>query len=392
MDLKQIQADKLYGTWINSLKPKTASTYRYGLIRFCEFTDKTPTTLIDEAKEDYINRVAPWEVRHVKAIDAFVASFNGDLANWTKLGMLKAIKHFYKFYKIPVFDLNKHNIPSMATEEYLDLPALKIEDIRKAVLGCGADDKLAKALILTFLSSGQGQAEIHKLHGKHLKNVVNGVAIVNMTRGKTKARYTFFIGQEALQAIKEYKPNLKDEELVFTQQSTGRTEKGLSDNYIDSMFARHADKLKLPRKYFAPHRFRHFFKTSLTGLVDATFIEYWMGHKLKGVESNYFIGTAIQERMLDAYIKNLDKLTVFTEKEVLQKQYDELKGKHDLYTQQLEKELQDTKATLNRVVQAIEVMNEMNENKIVSVGKLKLEPTDHLKHVKKVTVLEEKSS
>ena len=72
----------------------------------------------------------------------------------------------------------------MATETYLDLPAMTIEDIRKAVQITG-DNRMLKALILTFLSSGQEQAEIHKLKGKHIKNVVNDVAIVNMTRGKT---------------------------------------------------------------------------------------------------------------------------------------------------------------------------------------------------------------
>ncbi len=46
-----------------------------------------------------------------------------------------------------------------------------------------------KALILTFLSSGQGQAEILKLKGRHLKDIRNGVAVVNMTRGKTNTGF-----------------------------------------------------------------------------------------------------------------------------------------------------------------------------------------------------------
>ncbi len=29
-----VTTDKLYVSWINGLKPKTAATYRYGLIRF----------------------------------------------------------------------------------------------------------------------------------------------------------------------------------------------------------------------------------------------------------------------------------------------------------------------------------------------------------------------
>lgn len=171
--------------------------------KFCEFTKKKPSVLINEARQDYINRVAPWEVRHTKYIEDFVKSFDGEKAIWTYLSMIKAIKSFYKFNKIPMYEIN-HNITSNATDSYLETPILKIEDIRKAIQICG-NNKLFKALILTLLSSGQGQAEIQKLKGKHLKDVRNGVAIVNMTRSKTNTRYTFFIGTEALEAIKEYK-------------------------------------------------------------------------------------------------------------------------------------------------------------------------------------------
>jgi len=34
-----LNVDKAYVDWIKSLKHKTASAYRYGLIRFCEYTN-----------------------------------------------------------------------------------------------------------------------------------------------------------------------------------------------------------------------------------------------------------------------------------------------------------------------------------------------------------------
>ncbi len=97
--------DKLFVDWKKGLKPKTA-TYGGGVLKFCEYTDKTPSELITEAREDYVNRVAPWEIRHFKAIEDFVSSLDASLANWTKLGLIKGIKHFFKFYKIPVYELN----------------------------------------------------------------------------------------------------------------------------------------------------------------------------------------------------------------------------------------------------------------------------------------------
>lgn len=214
----------------------------------------------------------------------------------------------------------------MPSEEYLDTPLLKLTDIRRAVQNCGTN-KMLKAIILLLLSSGQAQAEILKLKGKHLKNIVSDVAIVSMTRGKTNKRYTFFIGKEAQDAIREYKSEIRDEDYVFTQIMS--PEKPLYNPLVGAMFSRHAEKLGMKRKYFAPHRFRHYFKTTLTNKVDFRFVEFWMGHKLSGVESSYFLGDGIVDEMLEAYIKIQTHLTVNTEPEILRQQYDELKGKRD---------------------------------------------------------------
>lgn len=322
---KELITDKVFESWIASMGPKSASRYRYGVIDYCKFTKKTCEELIKEAQEDYINRAAPWELRHIKRIDAFIQNFKNDpdMSNWTKLGYINAIRNFYRFNKIPVEGINKPSIPAMAREAYLDIPILKLDDIRKAVLSCGVDEQLTKALILTFLSSGQGQAEVQKLQGRHLKNIVNGVAVVNMTRGKTNRRYAFFIGQEALTAIHDYKPIINADDTVFTQKTSN---KPLNDTYIGTMFKRLADKLQWKRAYFQPHRFRHYFKSQLSGCMDNTFIEYLLGHKLPGAESHYFLGN--QDKMLEQYLKNQYLLTIFTDKETLQKQYDRLSEEH----------------------------------------------------------------
>jgi len=336
MDITQ---DMLFKQWQGNLKKNTGQSYKIGLMEFCDFTKKTPTQLINEAREDYVNRLAPWEVRHIKAIEGYIELLKSqDRANYTRLTRINGIKNFYTFNKIPVF-LNNTYIPNISQESYLDLPILKMEDIRKFILSCGTKSRL-KALILTFISSGQAQGEALKLKGRHLKNIVNGVVVVNLTRGKTSQRYTFFISGEALEAIKEYKPNLKDDDFIFTQDNS---EEPIYNQIVGGLFARHAESLGFNRGYFAPHRARHFFKTSLTGLVDSIFVEFWMGHKPKGTDSNYFIGASIQDRMLEAYIKNLDKLTVFTDKEVLQKQYDALKQKNDTETETIRKGYEELK-------------------------------------------------
>lgn len=330
--------DKLYETWLESQNTRTAATYRYGVIAYCEYTGKTCSQLIKEAKKDYIKKVAPWDLTHIKQLEGFIQKIKTDpeISNWGKLSFINAVRHFYRFHKIPVEGINKPHIPAMAIEKYLDLPVLTLEDIRKAVLSCGVDEKLTRALILTFLSSGQAQAEVRNLQGRHLRNIISGIAVVNMTRGKTNRRYTFFIGQEALTAIHEYKDKIEDNELVFTQKNSN---KPLNNTYIGTIFKRLAEKLNWERSYFQPHRFRHYFKSQLSGSMDNTFIEFLLGHKLPGVESHYFLGN--QEKMIEAYLKNQSLLTVFQEKEVLQKELDSLKQKDRIENELLKARLDE---------------------------------------------------
>lgn len=368
-----IENDALCNSWLNTMKKNTKKSYGYGLLEFCRFLNKSPLQLIEEAREDYLARVAPWEVRHVKEIEKFTEFLkNGPSSNMTKLTRINAVKNFYKFNKIPIL-VNNNYIANVTTDKYLDIPVLKMEDIRKFTNACGSKLKL-KALILTFISSGQAQGEVLKLKGKHLKNIVNGIAIVNLTRGKTNQRYTFFISGEALNAIKDYKKDIPDEEYIFTLD---KNKTPLSIESVDNMFARHAESLGYERSYFSPHRGRHFFKTSLTGLVDSIFVEFWLGHKPRGTDVNYFKGTSIQDRMLEAYIKNLDKLTVFTDAEVLQKEYDALKGKVDIEKVELKAKLEAQQVQMDAQQKDMEDFKKSIRDDILKATKLhKLAETD----------------
>lgn len=348
--------DECFKKWYEVLtaqKKSTAETYKYGVIQFAKQFNKSPQKLIEEARKDYENRVPPWEHKHIQKIEAFIhqMTINDQMASNTKINRLKAIKHFYSFYKIPVIGV-KHTFLSSPSETYQDIPLLKIEDIRKAIHATGTN-KMLRALILTLLSSGQGQAEIRALKGKHLKTIVQNTAIVNMTRGKTNTRYTFFIGKEALEAIKEYKNIIKDDEFIFTQKDKDIP---FSPQDFDGHLVRICEKIGLERGYFAPHRFRHFFKSTLSGNVDTTFIEYMMGHKLPGVESAYFKGT---EKILEQYLKNIHLLTVFEEKEVLQKELDDLKSKDRLEVETLKAQLDTTQKDMASMKRAVEFFNSL---------------------------------
>ncbi len=326
---KELGDDEYFIPWIEQGfdRDSTRKTYSYGLKLFCDFTGMKPAQLIAEAIEDDTNRVPRSGIRNNKHMKDFLFAIKnkdeyGGYADYTKSNWVKAVKHFYAHFDVPLTLSKKARIPQTPTLRYHQIQTLKIEDVRKAIIDTGTN-KLLKALILTAFSSGQGQAEIRGLKGFHLKNVIRRVAVVDvMPRQKvnmTNKPYFFFISPEALEAIKDYKPVIGDNDFVFTQKNSN---KPLTIQQIDTMFARHAKNMGFDRSYFAPHRNRHHFKTTLTGNMDEVYIEFVMGHKVP-----YFEGKKTE--MLDAYLKNIQLLTVFTPQEVLQKQYDELKVSSD---------------------------------------------------------------
>lgn len=64
--------------------------------------------------------------------------------------------------------------------------------------------------------------------------------------------------------------------------------------------------------------------------------------KSPGVESHYFSGN--QDKMIEAYLKNLHLLSVFTDQETLQKQYDDLKQKHVVGNEELKAKIAEMEA------------------------------------------------
>lgn len=384
-----ITKDSIFKLWHEALmihSRNTGKAYQNGLEHFCEFTKKTPSELIGEARDDYINKVPPWELHHIKDIEAFInymKSMNGEVSNNSKLLWLKAVKHFYIANKIPVMGV-KAQIAAVARDEYLDIPPLKLEDIRKAVEACGLD-KMRRALFLTSITSAQGSAEITKLKGKHLKHRVSGVAVINTTRDKdiSRHRYIFFIGAEALQAIAEYKPNLKDDEYVFTPVRGG--ERRLLPQEVVYHFRTIAEKCGFSGGYFNSHRGRHLFKTTMTGNMDSRFIEYIMGHTLPGVESSYFLGQ--EDKLLEAYLKNQHLLSIFTPQEILQREYDELKRKHEKQLSSETGKLQSNFSTLAQENESlhdqVRGLQDVVEKQNSEVGAYKNKLEEHYKDIEK---------
>lgn len=362
----EIKNDPHFKKWIKSLKPATANIYGGALFHFCEFTGFDPSELIKQAYEDYDKFLPPYRLRHIKYVDSFQIHLQDSIeyANLTKITHVNGVRRFYKFYKISTADVNGHNIPTIVTERYMELPVLKQVDVRSMV-NYFERNKLIRAVILTAFSTGQAQDDIYNLKGRHLKNVRDGVAIIKKIRGKTKGdQYVYFIPPEALAAIHEYKPHIKDDEFVFTIGNGNKMYPAYAGKYISRM----EKGLGWVQGYAQLHRVRQYWKTKLTGKMDRLFLEHIMGHKTQGVEGNYFVAEAVQDEILAAYLENLHLLTVFTDKETLQKENDTLKVKQS-------SEIDEIRKNYQMLQEQMTVMNEFFE-KFGSEGLKMIEGVD----------------
>ncbi len=321
-----LKKDPCYNKWIEAQRVSKNSiySYSYALQMFSEFTGLTPEQLVTEAREDAKQHLGTWEIRAIEHYEGFVTylkKLDGSLSDNYKHLLLQGVKNFYRFYKVPI--ISDFSISARITDRYRDIKNLKMEDIRKAVQMCGRN-KMIRAMIICLVASGQGQAELRALKGYHLKNVINNVVVVRMARHRSKKEYFFFLNQEAVDAVHEYKKDLKDGDYIFTQVGS---DKPLSVQEFDAFMRRHAERCGLDPSYIAPHRIRHFWKNALQGYITQDFIEFLMGHRLVGSQDNYFEGNANLNKMIAEYIKHQDKITITLSEEKLQKAYDDLKEK-----------------------------------------------------------------
>ncbi len=85
----ELEKDEIFNSWFNSFD-RINTQLSYSLRVFCEFTGAYPKDLVNEAREDYINRVPPWELHHVKRIDAVLTSLKNSMTYTVNFSQLIA--------------------------------------------------------------------------------------------------------------------------------------------------------------------------------------------------------------------------------------------------------------------------------------------------------------
>lgn len=297
LDLTGIYEDTEIKNFFRSrtLRDSSKETYAHALKTYCNFCDKTPTDLIEEAEDEEENRV---RMKRRKIRDYFL-NFHEYLRNEGKsqntiANHFTAIKAFYKSSEIelPTISISSKSEANLAQNEVV----LTKEEINKAITLCNLK---YRALILLMCSSGMGSAEVRSLQYGHFLDSINEyleydifdiedisrrlekkddlIGVWKIRRIKTGKEYTTFSSPESIKAIIEYLLDSKKQNKSIENRDNylfGEGNEPLSMDAFEKYFFRLNERCgfgKIGRQgYLKSHALRHYFGTKLheKGIAD----------------------------------------------------------------------------------------------------------------------------
>ena len=319
--------DPYFQQYIHSRNIKPGSIERYNIVlrQYTTFLNKTPTELIQEAREDQIDK--PWisDRRITNYFYTYYQTIQDRKYNTVK-GNLTFIRAFYSHFEI---DTPKLKIPSTNSVQLLDSDLPGVDDIRYVL---GNVSHKYQSIILLMCSSGLSRADVLKLDIEDLETALNQPVHIGETttitdkndhqlictwqgsRIKNSIPYITFSSPETTRSIIDYLTNHRDgstkpEDPLFTSTYGTR----LSIQAFMAQFKHINRKCNYPlvgsHHFFTSHQLRRFFSTVLTKhRVPYLFTEWMLGHRIPPVQGAYSKPSV--EALKQEYIRVLPYLTI----------------------------------------------------------------------------------
>ncbi len=298
-----------------NVRKTTQEIYIKRLKVYCEFTDKTPTQLIEEAEEDEENRIRMKNRRIKKYIVQYLVYLREQNRSPNYItSLISAVKSFYSEYEIelPKTRCNLKQEEQLITTQEI----ITKKQIQQVLKYCNTK---FKAIILLMMSSGMGASEIRHLTFKDfidsqkikvkepfeidellekLESQRNEIGTWSIRRFKTNMPYVTFNSPESTAAIIEYlhyrtehrSPNkhVKNiDDFLFEARGNQMSLRG-----IMAYFERLNDRCNFGylgrQRFFRSHGLRKFFASTLKNHgMDTVDAEWLIGHKLHPVTGTY---------------------------------------------------------------------------------------------------------
>ncbi len=323
------------------IRDTTKVAYVERLTSFCNYINKNPTDLIDEAEEEQDKGIKSRK-RTIRQyfLDFIEHEEKEGKSHHTIKARVELAKSFYHSFDIetPKFSLNYPNV----NRSFNEIPTL--DHIREIIKICGLRDT---AIILLMLSSGMGGAEIrhltyndfinsieeyldladedkvninkvaHQIRG--LNEEIGPIGTWKISRFKTGMPYITFNSPESVLSIIDYllERELKNKGVKSLDDPlfVSSHKKQISKQGFVFIFRRINDNAGLGfakdknRRFFTSHMPRKIFTSTLYSQgVDKTRVDWFLGHKIPPITESYFKTNV--EDLKKSYMEIVEHLTL----------------------------------------------------------------------------------
>jgi len=342
MKRKDLLEDRKVKLWLSGFgsKDNTISAYLSALQDYTEFTGKTPSQLIDEAKAD-IKAGKLMDERAIFEDYNFFNSFliGAGLAPKTISLRLVGVRSFFnKFYvDVPNVQIKTRAKPLKKHEA---IPGK--DDIREALNVC---NPLQAAIVLTGVSSGLGAEEIINLELKTFNEGYDPgteICTMDLRRQKSETNFITFMSPECTRAVRRYlgyrsrtikardqrrerqlaKQRITPDSYLFISEKVPEQYhetldeelRKLTTNAVMKMYREISAKAQKNTpggcwNLIRSHNMRKYFNSALLNAgADFFFVDYCMGHTLDDTRAAYF--RASPEKLREQYEKYVPYLII----------------------------------------------------------------------------------
>ncbi len=308
----------------------TVNQYIYSLSKFTEFVGKPLDVILQEAKEDYENKVFPDDGSVYRYLTTFQMSLIADgLSGTTRSGILAKVKNFYKSFFIPVNPRIAREKEHRLKKSLEDI--ITVEDVRKLfniaplnfkpVLLCLFSsglriNDLLKMDCMDFVKSMKYCSEetrINTLLDDLKPQIYNDtlVAVVhNITMKTGKSHYTYFNPQAVrwiVLSLLNRDVKLNNNSPLFVSKTGKKLKYVAAERYLidlrEELNYGFAYNSRVNKIHF--HGFRDAFATIMAPHMDYFRLENLMGHEHVMGHGNYVVQDPVEDLKLYRKIMHL---------------------------------------------------------------------------------------
>lgn len=302
---------------------KTATRYLQYFLEFCKYSEKSPDDILDQREQDSINPDKKTRRRYETELNLFIASKRKEGYKIASLQVMwAAIRSFFEMHYCPLI-MRKGDYPTGDSE---GVKRATDEAIIKAIARKTRLSFQTKPLMLFLKDTGLRISDAVAMNcGDIPQQIEKGICPIqiNVICEKTNLLAKTFIGQEAIDALKEYFK--KREEGSLKWHKCVATEKIIPNSPLFKKWARgevkrmnrisasHIIELafrEVGESRMSAHSLRKRLQTKLEkGGMPTNWIDHVLGHKLINSRDAYSLPT--DEELRDAYIKAYSLVAVF---------------------------------------------------------------------------------